>query len=51
MNKPVVTLAVTILSAVACGATFLFALAGQIRVVEITASIVTDVQLYLLSST
>jgi hypothetical protein len=29
MNKPVVTLAVTILSAVACGATFLFALAGQ----------------------
>jgi predicted secreted protein len=51
MNKPVVTLAVTILSAVACGATFLFALARQFAVVEIAASIVTSVQLYLLSST
>jgi hypothetical protein len=51
MNKPVVTLAVTILSAVACGATFLFALARQFAVVEIAASIVTGVQLYLLSST
>jgi hypothetical protein len=51
MNKPVVPLAVTILSAVACGATFLFALARQFAVVEIAASIVTGVQLYLLSST
>jgi hypothetical protein len=51
MNKPVVTLAVTILSAVACGATFLFALARQFAVVEIAASIVTGLQLYLLSST
>jgi len=51
MNKPVVPLAVTILSAVACGATFLFALARQVAVVEIAASIVTGVQLYLLSST
>jgi hypothetical protein len=51
MNKPVVPLAVTILSAVECGATFLFALARQFAVVEIAASIVTGVQLYLLSST
>jgi hypothetical protein len=40
MNKPVVTLAVTVLSAVACGATFLFALARQFALVEIAASIV-----------
>ena len=36
---------------VACGAAFLFALARQFAVVEIAASIVTGVQLYLLSST
>ena len=39
MNKPAVTLAVAILSAVACGATFLFALARQFAMVEIAASI------------
>jgi hypothetical protein len=51
MNKQVATLAVTILSAVTCGATFLFALVQQFAMVEIAASIVTGVQLYLLSST
>jgi hypothetical protein len=51
MNKQVVTLAVTILSSVTCGATFLLALARRFAMVEIAASIVTGVQLYLLSST
>jgi hypothetical protein len=51
MSKPVVTLAATILSAITCGATFLFALVRQFAMVEIAASIVTGVQLYLLSST
>jgi hypothetical protein len=51
MNKQVVTLAVTILSAVTCGATLLFALVRQFARVKIVASIVTGVQLYLLSST
>jgi hypothetical protein len=51
MSKPVVTLAATILSAITCGATLLFALVRQFAMVEIAASIVTGVQLYLLSST
>ncbi len=51
MSKSVVTLAATILSAITCGATFLFALVRQFVMVEIAASIVTGVQLYLLSST
>jgi hypothetical protein len=51
MSKSVVTLAATILSAITCGATFLFALVRQFAMVEIAASIVTGVQLYLLSST
>ncbi len=51
MNKQVLTLAVTILSAITCGATFLLALVRQFAMVEIAASIVTGVQLYLLSST
>ena len=50
MSKSVVTLAATILSAITCGATFLFALVRQFAMVEIAASIVTGVQLYLLSS-
>jgi hypothetical protein len=50
MNKPVVTLAVTILSAITCGATFLLALLRRFVMVEIAASLVTGVQLYLLSS-
>jgi hypothetical protein len=37
-------------SAITCGATFLFALYRQLAMVEVAASIVTGVQLYLLSS-
>jgi hypothetical protein len=37
MSKPVVTLAATILSAITCGATFLFALVRQFAMVEIAA--------------
>ena len=51
MNKQVVTLAVTILSAITCGATLPVALVRQFAMVEIAASIVTRMQLYLLSST
>ncbi len=51
MTKKVVTLVITILSAVTCGAMFLFALVRQFAMVEIVASIATGVQLYLLSST
>jgi hypothetical protein len=39
-----------VLSAVMCGATFLFALYRQFALVEVAASITTGVQLYLLSS-
>jgi uncharacterized membrane protein YjjP (DUF1212 family) len=39
-----------LLSAITCGATFLFALYRQLAMVEVAASIVTGVQLYLLSS-
>lgn len=39
-----------LLSALTCGATFLFALYRQLALVEVAASIVTGVQLYLLSS-
>lgn len=39
-----------VLSAVTCGATFLFALYRQFALVEVAASITTGVQLYLLSS-
>jgi hypothetical protein len=51
MNKAVVTLAVPILSAVTCGATFLLAQLRQFVKVEIAASLVTGVPFYLLSST
>jgi hypothetical protein len=37
-------------SAITCGATFLFALYRQFAMVEVVASMVTGVQLYLLSS-
>lgn len=39
-----------LLSAITCGATFLFALYRQLALVEVAASIVTGVELYLLSS-
>jgi len=38
------------LSAITCGATFLFALYRQLAMVEVAASLVTGVELYLLSS-
>jgi hypothetical protein len=37
-------------SAITCGATFLFALYRQLALVEVTASMVTAVELYFLSS-
>jgi hypothetical protein len=39
-----------VLSAIACGVTFLFALLRQYALVEVAASMVTGVELYLLSS-
>lgn len=39
-----------VLSAITCGVTFLFALYRQLALVEVTASLVTGVELYLLSS-
>ena len=39
-----------VLSAITCGATFLFALYRQFALVEVAASITTGVELYLLSS-
>ena len=38
------------LSAVACGATFLFALYRQLAIVEVAASIATGIEVYFLSS-
>lgn len=48
-NHWAVVLAV-VFSAVSCGATFLFALYRQLALVEVAASIVTGIELYLLSS-
>src|SRR3974390_3268530 len=48
-NHALLVIAV-LLSAITCGATFLFALYRQLAIVEVAASIVTGVQLYLLSS-
>lgn len=39
-----------LLSAITCGATFLFALYRQFALVEVAASMATGVQLYLMSS-
>ena len=39
-----------LLSAITCGATFLLALYRQLALVEVAASLVTGVELYLLSS-
>lgn len=39
-----------LLSAITCGATFLFALYRQLALVEVAASLATGVELYLLSS-
>jgi len=41
---------VVLLSAITCGATFLLALYRQLALVEVAASLVTGVELYLLSS-
>jgi hypothetical protein len=40
-----------LLSAITCGATFLFALYRQLALVEVAASIVLGIELYLLSAT
>ena len=50
MKNHVGTVLVIALSAITCGATFLFALYRQLAMVEVTASIVTGVELYFLSS-
>jgi len=39
-----------LLSAITCGATFLFALYRQLALVEVAASLATGVEVYLLSS-
>ena len=41
---------VLLLSAITCGATFLFALYRQLALVEVAASLAVGVELYLLSS-
>jgi len=48
-NHALLVIAV-VLSAITCGATFLFALYRQLALVEVAASLVTGVELYLLSS-
>lgn len=50
MKNHVVLVIAVLLSAITCGATFLFALYRQLALVEVTASLVTGVELYLLSS-
>ncbi len=44
------TVLVTLVSAITCGVTFLFALYKQLALVEVAASMLTMVELYLLSS-
>jgi dipeptide/tripeptide permease len=44
------TVLAVLLSAITCGATFLFALYRQLALVEVAASMTTGVELYLLSS-
>jgi uncharacterized membrane protein YoaK (UPF0700 family) len=48
-NHALLVIAVA-LSAISCGATFLFALYRQLAIVEVAASLVTGVELYLLSA-
>jgi len=50
MKKHVIAIVVVLLSAIACGATFLFALYRQFAMVEVVASLATGGQLYFLSS-
>jgi hypothetical protein len=50
MKKHVITIIAILLSAITCGATFLFALYRQFALVEVAASIAIGVQLYFLSS-
>jgi len=50
MKKHVIAIVVVLLSAIICGATFLFALYRQFAMVEVVASLATGAQLYFLSS-
>ena len=50
MKKHVIAIVVVLLSAVTCGATFLFSLYRQFAMVEVVASLATGAQLYFLSS-
>jgi uncharacterized membrane protein len=50
MKKHVIAIFVVLLSAITCGATFLFALYRQFAMVEVVASLAVGVQLYFLSS-
>jgi len=50
MKKHVMAIVVVLLSAITCGATFLFSLYRQFAMVEVAASLATGAQLYFLSS-
>jgi hypothetical protein len=50
MKKHAAAIVLVLLSAITCGATFLFALSRQFALVEVAASLATGVQLYFLSS-
>jgi MFS family permease len=50
MKRHAVLVVAVLLSAIACGITFLLALFRQFALIEVAASIVTAVELYLLSS-
>lgn len=50
MKRHAVLVAAVLLSAIACGITFLLALFRQFALIEVAASIVTGIELYLLSS-
>ena len=50
MKSHAVLVIVVVLSAITCGVTFLLALYRQLALVEVAASLVTGVELYLLSS-
>jgi hypothetical protein len=49
LKKHVIAIGVVLLSAITCGATFLFALYGLFALVEVAASLATGVQLFFLS--
>jgi uncharacterized PurR-regulated membrane protein YhhQ (DUF165 family) len=50
MKRHIGTVLAVFLSAITCGATFLFALYRQFALVEVAASLATGAQLYFLSS-